>query len=470
MVTVGGVESSRAAARAWARLRALEQPEPLTKPMRLPAPADRDVYRTLNLAMRIGELMLSGGAGAGDVTSTMRAVTSSVGMVRCEPDVTYTIISISYLRGADSAPISASRKVSRSGFDGTRLLTVLTVVDDLVEGRIDVAGAQERVEQLRRLPHPYPRWVATGAWGGLAAAVALLLGGGAVVMATAFLATILTDRLNRRLNRRQVPFFYQYVVGGAVATLAAIALVAAEVEVNSSLVVASGLIALLPGGLLVGSVQDAIGGFLVTATARALEVLILTAGLLTGVALALDVGRRFDIVIEVGELASPLSRVPVRVAAAAAAAGLFALANYAPRRVVLLSAVVGAFGFALLDGLSAAGLSRPTATAGAAIAMGIVCHVLADRARLAPLLLLVPAIIPQLPGLTIFQALLAITTGQQAAGLSLLLSALTIGLALAAGVIFGELVAQPVRREVHRLERRVGPRLIGPRRRRDTPS
>lgn len=466
------MDSNRPAARAWARLRALEQPEPLTKPIRLPAPADRDVYRTLNLAMRIGELMLSGGAGAGDVTSTMRAVTSSVGMVRCEPDVTYTIISISYLRGADSAPITASRKVARSGFDGTRLSIVLTVVDDLVEGRIGVPEAQERVEQLRRSPHPYPRWLATAAWGGLAASIGLLLGGGAVVMATAFVATILTDRLNRRLNRREVPFFYQYVVGGAVATFAAIALVAANVPVNSSLVVASGLIALLPGGLLVGSVQDAIGGFLVTATARALEVLVLIAGLLTGVALALDVGRRFDIVIEVDELASPLSRVPIRVLAAASAAGLFALANYAPRRVVLLSAGVGGLGFALLDGLTAVGLSRPTAAAGSAIAMGVACHVIADRARLAPLLLLVPAIIPQLPGLTTFRALLAITTGDQAAGLSLLLGALTIGLALAAGVIFGELIAQPVRREVNRIERHVGPRLIGPRRRRnsDTPS
>ena len=85
---------------------------------------------------------------------------------------------------------------------------------------------------------------------------------------------------------------------------------------------------------------------------------------------------------------------------------------------------------------------------------------------LAPLLLLVPAIIPQLPGLTTFRALLAITSGEPAEGFSLLLSALTIGLALAAGVIFGGLVAQPVRREVDRLERRVGPRLIGPRHRR----
>lgn len=460
MTSAGG----GAAGRAWARLRAVEPAEPLTTALSIPAPTDADAHRTLHLALRIGELLLSGGAGAGDVTATLRAVTTAAGLARCEADVNYTVITVSYLRAVDQAPVTASRIVRRTGFDGTRLSAVLQVVDDVVQGRADVRAAQERIDAIRSAAHPYPRWVATGSWGGLSAAVAVLLGGGPVVAVTAFVATVVIDRGNRRLNARQVPFFYQYAFGGAVAATAAVLLVAADVQVASSLVVASGIVALLPGGLLVGSVQDAIGGFLVTASARGLEVVVITAGLLTGVALALDVGSRFGVVIEVGDLDSPLGRLPVRALAAAAAAGLFALANYSPRRVVLLSGLVGGLGFALLDGLGAAGLSQPTAAAGAAIAMGVACHVVAGRARLAPLLLLVPAIIPQLPGLTIFRGLLEVTSGAPAAGFALLLSALTIGGALAAGVIFGELVAQPVRREVSRLERRVGPRLLGSRR------
>jgi hypothetical protein len=58
-------------------------------------------------------------------------------------------------------------------------------------------------------------------------------------------------------------------------------------------------------------------------------------------------------------------------------------------------------------------------------------------------------------------------------------SAASIAMALAAGVILGEYVAQPLRREMHRLETRLsGPRLVGPvkvidrrrRRRRRTPT
>ncbi len=451
--------------RVIARLRTPNAVAPVTETLQRPNLAEREAYQALNLAMRIGELLLSGGAGAGDVTATIRAVTRAAGLERCEADVTYTVISVSYLRSADSAPITGSRFVRRYGFDGTRLSRLHAVVDALTRGDIDVTTAQERVDALRRAPHPYPRWVTTAAWGGLAAAVAVLLGGGLLVLATAFFATVVTDRVNRHLNAREVPFFYQYVLGGFVATAAAIGLAALGLQVSSSLVIASGIVVMLPGGLFVGSVQDAIGGFLVTAAARALEVVVLTAGLLTGIALALDLGRRVGVRIEADDLDGAALGLPVRVLAAAAAAGFYAVANYAPPRVIVSALVIGGAGFGVNLGLAAGGVSATTATAGAAIAMGIVCHAVAGRVRFAPLLLVVPAIVPQLPGLLLFRGLQAVTGGQTGGGFSLLLTAVSVGFALAAGILFGELIAQPVRREQSRLERRRGPRLFGPLRR-----
>ena len=451
--------------RALARLRAPNPAAPVTEALRLPELAERDAYRTMNLAMRIGELLLSGGAGAGDVTATIRAVTLAAGLERCEADVTYTVISISYLRSPDAAPITGSRFVRRYGFDGTRLSRVHEVVEAMTHGDLDVAAASERIDEIRKAAHPYPRWVTTGAWGGLAASVAVLLGGRWLVALTAFAATVLIDRANRYLTARQVPFFYQYALGGAVATAAAIGLAAAGLQVSSSLVIASGIVTMLPGGLFVGSVQDAIGGFLVTAAARALEVFVLTAGLLTGIAVALDVGRRFGVRIDASDLDAPLQELPVRVLAASVAAGLYALANYAPRRILISASLVGGAGFALNYGLVQAGVSATTATAGAAVAMGIACHALAGRVRIAPLLLVVPAIVPQLPGLLVFRGLQAVSGGETAAGFSLLLSAVSVGFALAAGILLGQLVAQPTRREPSRLERRRGPHLIGPLRR-----
>ncbi len=447
--------------RAWTKLRAPEPVPATTDALAVQAPPEQDIYRVLHLALRIGELLLSGGAGTADVTAAIRQVTAAAGLVRCEADVTYNVIVVSYLRGPTFAPVTASRVVRRYGFDGTRLARVDDVVKDLVAGRLDVARAQQRIDVVRRTPHPYPRWVATGSWGGLSAAIAVLLGGNLLVVATAFVATVVIDRLNRLLNAREVPFFYQYAVGGLVATSFAAALSAVGASAEPSLVVAGGLVALLPGGLLVGSVQDALGGFLVTASARALEVLVLTAGLLTGVALGLDVSQRLGVVLSVNEIDSALAQLPVRALAAAAAAGLFALANYSPRRVILTSALVGGAGYAFYDALQVAGLSRATATAAGAVVMGAGCQLLARRLGLAALLLVVPAIIPQLPGLTTFSALLALGTGDPSTGFVLVLRALTVGLALAAGVLLGQgLVSAPLVPEHSRLHRRRGNRLL----------
>jgi hypothetical protein len=77
----------------------------------------------------------------------------------------------------------------------------------------------------------------------------------------------------------------------------------------------------------------------------------------------------------------------------------------------------------------------------------------------------VPAIVPMLPGLTIYRglSLLSAPEGHTSAGLLAIVSAAAIALALAAGVILGEYLAQPLKREARRLESRLaGPRLVGP--------
>jgi uncharacterized membrane protein YjjB (DUF3815 family) len=77
----------------------------------------------------------------------------------------------------------------------------------------------------------------------------------------------------------------------------------------------------------------------------------------------------------------------------------------------------------------------------------------------------VPAIVPLLPGLDIYRGLALFAEGKD--GALELASALATALALAAGVILGQYLAQPVKREAHRLETRLaGPHMVGPLRRR----
>jgi uncharacterized membrane protein YjjP (DUF1212 family) len=409
-------------------------------------------------------VLLSGGAGASDVTATVMAIADACGLPHVECDVTFTSIAVSWQAAPDVAPVTSLRLVRQRVFDYTRVTEVHNLVDDLVEGRVDRLAAEERLARVRNARHPYRNWTVTAFRALLAGAVAVLLGGGPVVSSAAFGATVLIDRSNRLLGRRNVPVFYQNMLGAAIATGVAVGLVAADVGVRPSLVVAGGIILLLPGVTLVGAVQDAITGFLVTAAARTIETFVLTAGIISGVALALSIGVRLGVPVRIVDPSpSGLGAVPLQVLAAGVVSAAFAVANYAPRRTVPFAGAAGAIGWAAFSLVDQLGLSDALSTGAAAVVVGLGSYTFAYRQKAPPLLYVAAGVIPLLPGLTIYSGMFLLSNGNTLGGIATLGEALSIGLALAAGAILGQFIAQPARREVNRYERRiVGPRLAGP--------
>src|SRR3546814_14037986 len=91
------------------------------------------VPRVLDLTLRIGELLLAGGEGAEDVEAAMFAVCRAYGLDRCEPNVTFTLLAVSYQPSLVDDPVTASRTVRRRSPDYTRLAAVYQLVDDLSE-------------------------------------------------------------------------------------------------------------------------------------------------------------------------------------------------------------------------------------------------------------------------------------------------------------------------------------------------
>jgi uncharacterized membrane protein YjjB (DUF3815 family) len=101
----------------------------------------------------------------------------------------------------------------------------------------------------------------------------------------------------------------------------------------------------------------------------------------------------------------------------------------------------------------------------AAFFVGIVTYSVAGKIRVPPLVVAVPAIVPFLPGLSIYRGLTWLAGGGTlvSQGILALMTAMSVAIALASGVILGEYVAQPLKREARRLETRLaGPRMVGP--------
>ncbi|MPZ62479.1 MAG: threonine/serine exporter family protein [Propionibacteriales bacterium] len=436
----------------------------------------RKIYQGLDLALRVGEVVLASGAGAADTTASMLAVTEAVGFRGCETDVSFTSLSVSYQPSPDDPPETRMRRVYHREFDYSRLTAVDHLVRDLVAGTINQDEARKRLDTYVSTGRPIPRWASTLGWGVMAAGVALLMGGTWVVMVVAFLATMLIDYLNRQLGRRRIPVFYQQVLGGFVATMAAVGMQALSdtlefdflASANSSQVVAAAIIVLLSGMGIVGAVQDALTGFYVTAAARSFEVVLLTGGIIGGVTGGLVLVSRFDVSLVVAPTdPRGIDYLPLAVLGAAITASAFVFASYAPFRTILPAALMGILGQVVYRAVVETGVGVAWGSALAAVLVGVTAFSVAGRMRVPPLVVVVSGIVPLLPGMSIYRGLYQMFDPESSTGAFLgmtsLVTAATIAVALAAGVILGEYVAQPLKREARRLETRLaGPRLVGP--------
>lgn len=421
-----------------------------------------EIYRAIDLALRVGEVVMSSGAGAADVSATMLTVTSACGLRGCVIDVNFTTLTVAYQASPDVAPESHMRVVRYRGQEYGQLTEVDTLVRDMRTGRIDRESASRRLNEILSAPRPYPRWAVTASTGALAGGVTLLLGGDWLVLLVAVVAAITIDLSNRALANRRVPVFYAQVLGAFIATSITLGLFALDLPIRPSLVIAASIIVLLAGASLVGSVQDALTGYYVTAAARTFEVILLTAGIIAGITLALSISNRLGLELSLSATTTTWSLVPLALLGGTIAAVAFAFGCQAPARALVpigLTALVGQAFFLVAD---QAEIGVAAASAVAATAVGLVSYTLAGRVRVPALIVVVSAIVPLLPGLTIYRGLFQLSENDIRGAFSLL-TAFSIGIALAAGVYLGEYVAQPLRREARRLETRLaGPRLVGP--------
>jgi uncharacterized membrane protein YjjB (DUF3815 family) len=264
------------------------------------------------------------------------------------------------------------------------------------------------------------------------------------------------------MNRQRWPMFYQQIAGGMLAALIALGTAALGLEVDTSLVITAGIVLLLSGIGFMGAIQDALSGFYLTAGARIIEAMLATAGLIGGVSAGLALAPAFGVSLDYvrpGE--SGLANPPLVLVGAIVSASAFAFTCYAPMRAlpaVAMTTLLGNLAYLAMDDPNA---TMPWAASCAAVIIGVVSFTIAGRVGVPPLVVVVPALVPLLPGLLIYRGLSAMSESNSTGILQLSAAAATT-IALASGVILGEYIAQPIKRNARRLEGRLsGPRMVG---------
>ncbi|KAB7742377.1 threonine/serine exporter family protein [Nostocoides sp. F2B08] len=402
----------------------------------------REVRKSFDLALRIGEMLLVSGSAASDVTEAMLAVTRACGLHNVSADVTFIDLTLRHQLNVEEPLAIQVRRVARRPVNYAELMDADQIMRELVSGDLTRDQARDRVARVVSAGRRRRPWARTLGWGVMGTGVALTLGGDALVCLLAFAAAVAIDRTQFLLPLGRIPTFYQQAAGGFLATLIAVTASATQLEANPSRVVTAGIVMLLAGVGITGATQDALTGFPVTATARLLDALLNTAGIIAGVGAGLTFGGLFT--VELGTFtygAAGLAAAGVTVVGAALAAVGFAVAASAPLRALVVVALVAGLGQAVLLGIDAVTLGRTWGAATAAVAIGAISFVVSARFRVPPLVVIVPAIVPLLPGLDIYRGLALFAAGED--GVLQLASAFATALAVAAGVTLGQYLAQP---------------------------
>ncbi len=403
-----------------------------------------DVFTTrtiLTLALQAGNLLLVNGAETEQVETSMERVASAYGLPSCQANVTLTSLAVSLNHSDLAYPITIMQRVRRRTLNYTMVAAIFSLIGRLEDGKLNLAAAQAEIEALATHPRSYPHWLRPLAWAGTSAASAVLLGAQPLEATLAFLIVLPAVYLKQFLEMPEVPALFADLPVAALITAVTLIVAHTGVPIRTTVVIAGSLFMLLPGSAIVASAQDIIAGNLLSSAARGME------GFLTGAAVAAGVGLALDLTLRQG--ASTLSATTAmpggpllwQLVAALFASMCFGVACQIPRFTIIAAGLIGSCGWlTYLLVIQLSGSKSPfIATFLAALAVGIASRIAARLQRTSASLYTLPGILPLLPGLTIYQGMLAIATGQTVTGLILLVLALVIGGVIAAGTAFSSL-------------------------------
>jgi uncharacterized membrane protein YjjP (DUF1212 family) len=417
---------------------------------------DANARKTLDFALSLAETMLRYGAGALEVETSIIAVTAAFGLEHIEVDITNQSVVLNY-SARDQTPTTVLRVVRSWTNNYAGLAHVHSLVTDVVDGGVTRVEAVQRLDAIARRPKPFPRWMVTAAFGLFSAAIVGFMGGSPLGSLIGFGGVILAALVTRQLGKWRVPEFFAVGAAAATVTLVAEFFWWIALPISPALVIAGGIILLLPTGRLVSATQDAINGFPVTATGRYLSAFLVFGGIVSGIAVALVFGALIGIPqLDVTSSEGSLYPLPVVAALVFVAVAMICIAEQTDAKLVLPTSLIGTVGFAVYTAALAVGVGERLAPAVAAVLIGMLARVLALRMGAPQLVVAVPAVMFLYPGLTVFRSMYAVTIESEMidAGAVGLFNALTVILAIAGGVVLGDNLARPLTRGLASNERR----------------
>jgi uncharacterized membrane protein YjjP (DUF1212 family) len=329
----------------------------------------------LNLAIQVGDCLLSAGMSANDVVVAMLGITDAYGLTRVHVDVTYTSISASHYPARGAPPITCIRVLHPDDIDYSKVREVAKL-EEKIRGGLPIDEAARAFDRIQEAPRRYPQWVAMIGNPGVSAGAAMLFTTSWKIILATFLTGLIVDRMLAAMEQWRVPPFFQQFAGAGLITLVAAGITKATAQgisffvgVDTTLVVVGGIVMLVAGMTIVGAAQDAIDQFYVTASARLLDVVMRTAGIVVGIVASLELAWRLGAPLSISPEPVALGPLGAQFVGATLTSAFFALWAYADLPTIGLAGAMGLLGWAGYASMIYIGANEvPANTVGAFVA------------------------------------------------------------------------------------------------------
>lgn len=413
--------------------------------------------RALRLVMDVSDHLLSMGAPAHSVVHIALGITDTYCKRKVHIDVSFNQITLSQDRGIDREPLTLIRTISPRATSYQLMRELQSLANKIPDHKISLDDAEIELDSIIAKTKRYPRIVSYIAGGGLSAGSAALYTTSLPIILTAFGLGFLIAFLIDQLGRIALPSFFVQIITALSITLISTGILWSVkhkywtffASIDPTIITVGGIVLLVAGMMIVGAFQDAIDEYYVTASARLLKVTMLTLGIVLGVGMGLYAAKQFGLSFVATPDRLSFSSTTYQYIGAVIISASFALGNNSRPIGLIITGASGLLGYYTLLAMSELGLMIIPANAVAGFVVGFIATIVSRAIHIPSQAVIDSGIVPLVPGLTLYNGLMALIADPTSSdGTLLLLRSVLIAVSIAAGASFGVLIGRPTRRSL----------------------
>jgi len=385
----------------------------ISKPsLLLSEPDQREITR---LCVETGLLLMQHGAESALVENLIRRLGLTFGVAGVEVAIMANAITVTTL--SDNHCITTVRRNEDRGINMHIVTEAQRAVLAAEAGELDRAGFRTRLQEIK--PHRYRRWQVAPMIGLSCACFARLAGADWAGCGLTFVASTVAMIVRQLVAARHFNPLVTFFVTAFVATSIAGQGLLHQIGAMPRIAMASCVLLLVPGFPMINSVSDMVKGYINTGLSRGMMAVLLGSATSAGIFLAMTVWHfpSHDILIAPTPTGNFLAHLLQNMAMAALPAVGFALVFNVPVSALGYCAAGGAIGrglrFLLMTEQMPIRMPIELATFVAAAVVSLLGVYFAQKLKAHPKVFTVAAMIPMIPGIPFFTALIAVVEIQQ---------------------------------------------------------